>query len=254
MDSTGNTPRSEPEGEEEESRFLVRGRVEIAFILKSVMQAGEIVTAYFNEGRDFAITALLAVDGPGGFAVFDANQQVAANQRLLSSKRISFVTNQDKVKVQFATAALTPCEFEGRPALRSALPETLYKYQRREYYRVPASLSNPLQCVVPRGDSPALTMSIVDISIGGVCLTGFPETEILEPGMALDNCRIDLPEIGVLTTSLRVRNSFEIPLRNGLVHRRAGCKFSKLSPASEAMIQRYIIRLERDRRSKFNDG
>jgi len=251
MESPGNS--SPPiSAAEDEDRFLIRSRVEIVFILKALAQAGEIVTAYFNEGRDFAITALLAVDNPAGFALLDANQELVANPRLLTSESISFVTNQDRVKVQFKVTSVAPVEFENRPALRVPLPTSLLKYQRREYYRVGATAAKPVKCMVPRKDAAGLSLTVVDISLGGVCLSGYPDNEKLDPGMTLENCRIDLPDVGLLTTTLKVRNSYEVPLRSGLVSRRAGCMFFKLGPASEAMIQRFIIRLERGR-AKLDD-
>lgn len=252
MESPGNSPRPVPT-EEDDDRFLVRSRVEIAFILKAVMQAGEIVTAYFSDGKDFAITALLAVDGPGGFAILDASKELVANRRLLASRHVAFVTSQDKVKIQFEVPAVAPIEFEGRPALRIALPETLLKFQRREYYRVATPVGKPLKCVLPMPEATPMALTVVDISLGGVCLTGYPEGSRVEPGMTFENCRLDMLEVGILTTSLQIRNTFEVPLRNGSVSRRAGCMFLKLPPASEAMVQRYIIRLERDRRARLTD-
>jgi flagellar brake protein len=252
MESPGTSNRSVA-SDEDDDRFLVRSRVEVAFILKAVMQAGEIVTAYFNDGKDFAITALLAVDGNAGFVILDSSKELAANKRLLGSDRISFVTSQDRVKIQFEVPAVVAIEYENRPALRIALPQSLLKFQRREYYRVETPVAKPLKCVVPQAEAPSLTLTVVDISLGGVCVTGYPEAVKLEPGITLEQCRIDLPEVGLLTTTLQVRNTFEVPLRNGTVNRRAGCMFFKLPPASEAMIQRYIIRLERDRRAKLTD-
>jgi c-di-GMP-binding flagellar brake protein YcgR len=235
----------------EDDRFLIRSRVEIAFILKAVMQAGEIVTAYFNDGKDFLITALLGVDGTAGTAILGAGNENGGRHGLLPGSRVAFVTSQDKVKIQFEAEGVTPIEFEGRPGLLVPLPGTLLKYQRREYYRVATPVTRPLKCVVTRRDAAPLALSVVDISLGGVCLAGYPEGTAIEPGMTHENCRIDLAEVGTLTTSLQVRNAFEVPLRTGAVSRRAGCMFFKLQPASEAMIQRYIIRLERDRRARL---
>jgi len=252
MESPG-TPLRPVSADEGDDRFLVRSAVEIAFILKSVMQAGEIVTTYFNDSRDFAITALLAVDGPAGFLILDSSKELAANRRLLTSSRIAFVTSQDKVKIQFEVGNVAAIQYEDRPALRIPMPETLLKFQRREYYRVPTLGTKPLKCVIPLPEAAPLALSVIDISLGGVSVTGYPEGSAVEPGMTLENCRIDLAEMGALTTTLQVRNTFETPLRNGAVSRRAGCMFVKLPPAAEAMLQRYIIRLERDRRARLTD-
>jgi c-di-GMP-binding flagellar brake protein YcgR len=50
-----------------------------------------------------------------------------------------------------------------------------------------------------------------------------------------------------------VRNSFPVTLRSGAVIKRTGCAFLDLPSSQQAMIQRYIIRLERDRRAKLSE-
>ncbi len=237
----------------DDDRFTVRSPVEVAFILRAVMQAGEMVTAYFNDGRDFMITAILAVDRNAGEVLFDASKDSASNRRLTGGRKVSFVTTQDRIKVQFDSDAVTTTTYEGDPAFRIPLPASLLKFQRRDYYRVDTPVIKPVRCrlALPEGH---VDTHLVDISLGGVCLTGYPESLAMEPGREFPGCRIDLGDAGQLTADLQVRNNIDIPLRNGTVSRRAGCMFVKLPPGAEAMLQRYIIRLERDRRVKMVDG
>jgi c-di-GMP-binding flagellar brake protein YcgR len=235
----------------DDDRFLVRSRIEIAFILRAIMHSGEMVTAHYGEGRDLVITAVLAVDGEAGYAILDAGKDEATNRRLANSRRLSCVTRQDKVKVQFQVSDVHLIDFQGRPALRIPLPETLLKFQRREYYRVETPVVHPVVCTLPRPDAPAFTATLVDISLGGVLLTGYPPEVMIAPGQEFEGCRMELPEVGVLVARLQVRNAFEVNLHNGVVSHRAGCMFVGLPPASEAMVQRYIIRLERDRRARM---
>jgi c-di-GMP-binding flagellar brake protein YcgR len=93
-------------------------------------------------------------------------------------------------------------------------------------------------------------MPVSDISLGGVCLVGERAGSVLEPGTVLEDCRIALPDAGVIHTSMCVRNSYVVTLKNGASSRRTGCEFVKLGAQQEAMVQRYIIRLERERRAK----
>ena len=75
----------------------------------------------------------------------------------------------------------------------------------------------------------------------------------LEVGQLFEGCRIVLPEVGTITAKLAVRSSFQITLKNGNVTRRTGCAFVELNPTQQAMIQRYIIRLERERRARLSE-
>ena len=60
---------------EDESRFQIHSRVEITFILRAVLQAGEMVSTHFSEGRDSALTALLFVEAQKGYFLFDADRK-----------------------------------------------------------------------------------------------------------------------------------------------------------------------------------
>lgn len=236
---------------EDESRFQIHSRVEIGFILRSVLQQGEMVSAHFGGGRDSALTALLAVDPAKGFYVFDCPSDPLLVRSMLSSNKVSFVSRQDKIRVRWEVGSVQSTEFEGRPALRAALPDMLMKLQRREFFRAETSVSRPVKCSIPLPDGGDLQVNLFDISLGGVGLTGFPDDYPIEIGKEVQGCTLTLPDVGVLAVTLQFRNAVDIPLRDGRVNHRAGCKFKSLPAGAENMVQRYIIRLERERRTKL---
>ena len=57
--------------------------------------------------------------------------------------------------------------------------------------------------------------------------------------------------MGVLSVTLQVRNVIDSTTPDNRTSRRVGCAFVGLTPAGETMIQRYVTRLERDRRSRL---
>ena len=59
-----------------------------------------------------------------------------------------------------------------------------------------------------------------------------------------------LPDLGIVTARLQVRNVFEITNRNGIRMLRAGCQFMGLSGNASSMIQRYILKIERERSAR----
>ena len=135
--------------------------------------------------------------------------------------------------------------------LRAALPDMLLKLQRREFFRAETSVSRPVKCSIPLPDGGDLQVNLFDISLGGVGLTGFPDDYPIEIGKEVQGCTLTLPDVGVLAVTLQFRNAVDIPLRDGRVNHRAGCKFKSLPAGAENMVQRYIIRLERERRTKL---
>ncbi len=235
-------------GSVDEGRFRIDSAVEIAYILRALMKSGALVTAYFNGEREFLVTAVLAVEPTRGFVILDSAANRELNDRLLQSGEVSFVSSQDGVHVRFSTSKVEGLSFEGRLAFRVPFPDSILKLQRREYFRLATPVLNPLRCEIPAADGNRVALAIADISVGGVCLVGEAPGVPLEIGTTLDGCRIALGDGQSIQTNLCIRNRHEVRLKNGSSAQHTGCEFIRLGAQQEAMVQRYIIRLERERK------
>ncbi|HEX5804543.1 MAG TPA: flagellar brake protein [Azospira sp.] len=236
-------------------KYLLRSRTEIVFVLRAVQQKGSLITVYFNEGRSFLLTSLIEVDAERGTLTFDMGSDEEMNSRAQKADRFVLTTALDKVKVQFGLKRLELVKHDGRPAFRSAIPETVLRLQRREYYRLSTPIANPVRCrlTVHRPDGATLPQEVplLDISGGGVGLMVNPDLkEDYRPGTAFRDCRIELPEEGVLVCNLIVRNAFEVTTKSGNHHLRVGCEFDDLPGTRLSMVQRYITRVERERKAR----
>ncbi|MFD2272949.1 hypothetical protein ACFS07_22350 [Undibacterium arcticum] len=71
------------------------------------------------------------------------------------------------------------------------------------------------------------------------------------PSVAIiKNCRVDILGIGTIVVTLQIRSSQDMTLLNGKVNRRLGCQFIDLPNSMLTVVQRYIMKLERERNSK----
>ena len=234
---------------EEYAKYLVHSRQEISQILRAIMRQNEMVTAYFNQGQEFLLTSILEAAPDSGRLVIDCGPDPETNRRALASDKFIYVSNQNRIKIQFSTPALEQMEFNGRTAFRTKFPANILKLQRREYYRLVAPIRAPLRCIVPDVAGERVEAAVADISVGGVGISGFPETITLVEGALLPNCRIAIPEEGVVVAALEIRNIQQLTRRSGLPILRAGCVFVGIPSQHQAMIQRYIIRIDRERRA-----
>jgi len=234
---------------EEYAKYLVSSRQEIAQILRALSRQNEMVTAYFNHGNEFFLTSIVEADATSGYLIVDCGAEEAANRRALAADKIVFVTNLDRIKIQFNTKALTQIKHQGRPAFRTALPTSLLKLQRREYYRLATPMRESPKCTIPDLAGAKHEVTVVDISVGGAGISGLPQEAPLEKGQLLAQCRIVLPEEGTVVSTLEVRSLQQSTLRSGESVLRAGCHFVDIPAAHQAMIQRYIIRIDRERRA-----
>lgn len=232
---------------EDVERFKVVHPNEIERILRNIMEKKALVTVYSDNNKDFLVTTLVGVEMEENAVYVGCGANEAVDAPLLASREVAFNTAHDHVRVLFSTPAPIRLIRHGEAVLRVEMPKMLLRFQRREYFRLQTSTLNPVRCVIAV-DEGMLETTVADISIGGVGVLAYDRDVNLRPGVVYHGCRLALPDTGNYVVSLRVRSVHEHTLRNGTVSRRAGCQFIDLPPAVETDIQRYIIRIERERR------
>ena len=232
------------------SEYLLHSPREILAVLRQVVAQGDLVTIYFNSGKDFLLTTLLAVNDRE--LLLDRGSSEEMNRRALETGKIFCITRHDKVKLQFILTGVRETQHEGRSVFSAALPETLLRLQRREYFRLRTPITRPLPCDIPvvmsDGSVQIYPHDVIDISIGGLSLQ--IDQVPFVPDQEWPDCTLDLPQIGVINTTLRIVNIYETILRNGQPSLRAGCQFVDLPITSQNLIQRYIVRMERERKAR----
>jgi flagellar brake protein len=232
---------------EEIERFKIDHPAEIERILRGVMDKKALVTAYSSNNRDFLVTTLVAVVPQEKAIYLGAGPDPAIDRALTSSPEVAFNTAHDQIRVLFNTPALTQASIGGEAVLRADMPKELIRFQRREYYRLPAPMAHPVKCLIGI-DGAMLETVVLDISIGGLGVLSYSDDARLESGRIYHGCRLSLPDTGNYVVSLQVRTLYEQTMKNGVVSHRVGCQFIDLAPSVETDIQRYIIRVERERR------
>lgn len=237
---------------EDYSQYLLYSKSEMLFILRAMVAQTSRLTVYFNQGKDFLLTAAVAVNENG--LVLDYGSSMEMNRRAEAAEKLFCVASLDKVRIQFILRGVRRVDFEGRPAFAAALPDSLLRLQRREYYRLTTPVAHPLKCWIPLtrpdGSKETVDVNVVDISGGGVAVVAPPEGVRFEPGMEFPNCRVELPEVGVLVATLVIKNRFEVTLRSGARVTRSGCQFANLPGPMLTLVQRYIIKVERERKAR----
>lgn len=237
------------------SQYLLHSQAEVVYVLRSAMQKGCMITVYFDMGQSFFLTSLLDVATEGIILDYGSDEEI--NRRALKVQRLICTTSVDKVKVQFALDGLSLVEHEGRHAFFSKRPDSVLRLQRREYFRVPTPIANPLVCKTPLpaadGQVQYTDLPLLDISAGGLCLmVSTEQAEYFPRGQIFNQCYLDLPEEGQITLDLEACNAFEVTTRTGNRYTRVGCSFFGLSNAKLAAVQRYITKLERERKARIS--
>ncbi len=243
-------------GTEDVSPYQVHSRREIIALLRAMQERNQLVSMQADGGADAVVTSVLAVDENGGLVVIDRAPSNSLNQRLLESDNVSFETVLDNIRILFFADKVGECLYENLPALYIRIPATLVRLQRREHYRIPTPVANPLRCTIriPPDDIGAggttIVVTLKDISGGGIAIVD--EKKLLDNtiGRVYKDCRIDLPGGNPVVVDLQIRNSHDYTLASGKSIRKLGCMFVDPPRPMMAAVQRYITKLERERNAK----
>lgn len=232
-----------------EDRFHIVGTRPVAFLLAGYVREGTQFSVQFRGDSQMFLTRLLAVQVEQGKFIFDCSGSPEVNRAFLNSERAVFVGRPDNIHVQFTIGAASETTLSGGKAFIARLPEHVVRLQRREAFRIETPRVKPLQFYGRLPDGNLLNLPAHDISVAGIGLnaTSLPELELV-PGMRLSPCRFVLPDDPHdLHFSATLAHVTEQESRSGQRHWRIGLRFDKLTPVEEARIQRYIVRVERER-------
>jgi flagellar brake protein len=237
------------------AQFLLSDRREIVLYLTLLAKRRSIFTAYLNEGQRFFLTSIVAVDESGGMIYFDQPDDEANNTTAQQARQVTMVTNLDRIKIQIRLATLTHGSHQNQKIIGAPIPQSMLRLQRREFFRLEPPVDSPIHCKLGTqgmdGTSRTFELPLADISGGGVSLCGPTEIVNYFPRDALfPNCRLEIPDEGVIQVTLRVRKTVEMSGQSGHHDLRIGCEFVNLPAMRLAFIERYITRIERERKAK----
>lgn len=196
-----------------------------------------------------SLTATLwSVDESRGLLTFSAQPGLPALDRLVEADEGVAVAYMDSVKLQWDLSGLVLLRGPRLSSLQSQLPASLYRFQRRSAFRVrtPARHAPVARLRHPAMPEMALTLRVLDLSLGGCALWCPADVPPLEAGTRLGEIAIELDP------GTRFAAAATLAHVSSLGHHergvRIGCEWQQLPPPAERLLQRWIDAAQRKRR------
>lgn len=237
-----------------DERFLVRNPRQLRQLLRSLIDQRSLINAHID-GRDRSFpTALLDLDEDEDFLLLDGSPQEASNRAAEQADHLLCFAQLERVLVRFRLHELQRVDNDGHVAFRAPLPDELVHLQRRELYRLETPVTDSPQLLLPPGEArpEALSMRVVDISGGGLAVTVAEDCPVFGLQKRYDGCRLELPDSSPINVSLVACNMRAQKLPNGVEMKRVGLRFDALPRGADSAIQRYIFRIDRQRKARRN--
>ena len=227
--------------------FRISAPREIATVLKQ-FQDGNVLLNLNGSNGAMLSTTLWSVDPTRGQLSFSADANSPLTQRLVECEEAVAVGYLDSIKVQFDLQGLVLVRGVGGSAIGARFPRELFRFQRRNAFRVrPLLRSQPLARVRhPAIAEMQLALRVIDVSIGGCALFLPDDVPPMQPGMVMNQVQIDLDADTRLHVNLRLQHiSMLNPESKG---NRLGCEFVNAGADTERALQRFIDQTQKRRR------
>ena len=227
--------------------FRIGSPTEIKTILRNLVDAGVPLNINGPDGSTLC-TTLWTVDALRGAISFSAPADDPHLQQIVQCNEAVVVGYLDSVKLQFDADDLVLVRGQRQSALSCALPQVIYRFQRRDSYRVrPLLRSSPVARLRhPELPEMGLALRVLDVSLGGCALFVPDNVPPITPGVTINGVELELDSDTRFVTTLRLQHlsSFNHEAK-GL---RVGCEMLRLPTEAERQLQRYIDQTQKRRR------
>jgi c-di-GMP-binding flagellar brake protein YcgR len=219
--------------------FRISSPREIGAMLKRLVDANAVLNLNGSNGGVVAAT-LWTLDSSRGTLGFSAEMNDPNLPALLECDEAVVVGYLDNVKVQFDVTGLVLVRGAYTGTINCAYPQELYRFQRRNAYRVRPVLRGTPTARVRHSEiaDMQLALRVLDISIGGCALFLPNDVPALQPGVLLNQVLIELDADTRFHANLRLQHvsSFQADAQGV----RLGCEFVNASSDAERSLQRFI--------------
>jgi c-di-GMP-binding flagellar brake protein YcgR len=240
---------------EADDKYLVRNPRQIKRLLQALIEQRSTVTAHVA-GRDQSFpTALLEVDEDRDWILLDGSHNEASNRAAEQASHLLCFAQLNHVRLRFRVEQIERLDRDGQVAFRVPLPESLHYLQRREFYRLETPITESPTCKLPipgdPGEAPCeLELRVVDISGGGMAVALTTDMPQLVLRRTYSDCVLMLPDQSPICLPLTVCTQLRQTMPSGIEYVRVGLQFSALPRGADALIQRYIFRVDRQRSAR----
>lgn len=193
-------------------------------------------------------TTLWALDESAGRLSFTANPGLPALDRLVEADEAVAVAYMNSVKLQFELQGIVLVRGALASTLQASLPTSLYRFQRRNAFRVrPADRHAPkAHFNHPAIPDMQLALRLLDLSIGGCALWCPQDVPPLQAGTLLGEVTVALDGETRFTVGLVLQHVSSLGLGDSGL--RLGCEWQRLSGSAERVLQRWIDQTQKRRR------
>ncbi len=240
------------------SKYLDNNPKRVLSYLKILLKERCLISVAFGiDEKDTFLTAIIAIDEKKQTLTIDCGPKEYLNKRLQSSAIIKFSTKYQGIKVLFEGRKVKKAGNSSQPSFIIPIPNSIYWFQRRQFYRVKSPLSKKSSCLVsfykPETEEEiSVELPLYDISASGFSFIKESEefSELFNPSSEFEKCFLKLANEEDQSVSFEVKHVTPINPNKTQAGVRIGCRITEITPGTETTIVRYMQIIDREIKQK----
>ncbi len=198
---------------------------------------------------DAYTTTVWAVDAAQRRVSLAADAAQTQVRALVDAGEATAVAYLDSIKLQFDLHNLVLVHGANASALQAGLPNALYRFQRRDSFRVrtPAGAAPSATLRHPALPNRPLALRVLDVSIGGCALALPKGVPPLSAGMTITGVHIEIDADTRFEAALTIQH-VSAGMGSAQGGQRMGCAFGRLDGAAQRSLQLYIDQTQKRQR------
>ena len=223
-----------------QDEFRVGNPTELHALLRQLVD-GNVRIHLSAPGGNAYTTTVWAVDTHQRRLSLAADAMQPPVRALVDAGEATVVAYLDNVKLQFDLRNLLLVHGASASAIQAELPTVMYRFQRRESFRVrtPATAAPTATLQHPSIPERILALRVLDVSVGGCALALPPDVPPMAAGIQIADVRIELDGDTRFDATLTLQH-VSSGMGSTQPGQRLGCAFTKLDGAAQRALQRYI--------------
>ncbi|AJJ11397.1 flagellar brake protein YcgR [Yersinia rohdei] len=239
--------------EASKEHFIKTNKLAICAILRDLKKNDTAVMMIHARGQ--FISRILDVVPETNQFIFDFGSVAHENISALAANQLTVIAEPTGAKIEFTCNHLKEIQYLSLPAFSTAIPDSLYFIQRREYFRINIPQWPAYYCSGKFADGSKFSYTLADVSLGGIGLYAVKGSEFPIQGCGiLRDVSVDLCGFGIFKLDLQFIRAIDKQIVNNkgetLTVQRLSFKFPCLTPIQEKGLQRAIFELEKQQMAK----
>ncbi|CAN5127302.1 hypothetical protein BH09PSE6_BH09PSE6_31000 [soil metagenome] len=227
-------------------RFLVGNPREIAGYLQDVIKERVLCSLRAAGKPESFLSHLISIDERGQL-IFDAPRAPVIVRSLVASGRAAIEFTLADVRIAFEAEVIRIADHQGDPAVFVKIPASIYRFQRRDNYRVSVPQRRPVRLSLDLAEPALRGLRLADLSCGGASIILKGALEHFPVGRQFETAELVLEEDDEpLVLTVRVRHAVAIRLSGAMGDLRIGVQFVRTPPGFEPRVSRLVNEIARD--------